>query len=177
VALVGATASFGWTLDRLYSLRGRLSLGPPSFFPAFCLYFASTDVNTAWLSFCLADGALVFGQASGWSPKTVANLAVLLLLAAWLTGIWVLLRKRNTWYGLAVIWALVGIFSRQRSNSLMRYLCIVLIFGAGLVTIFSVIRRRTRAERGKVDPLEQRSLTAADFVATGFRNPASDSST
>lgn len=139
-SLTAATAAFAWTLSQMYGLRRRFLLGPPSFH-AFCLYFASTDISTAWLSFSLADKLLVICKAYGAPQQTVDALAMVVIVAAWAGAMWVVSNKKSSYYGLAIIWILVGIYSRQTSQA-TRAMCLLLVFGLGLACIFSVMRKR-----------------------------------
>eukprot|EP00192_Tetraselmis_astigmatica_P013721 CAMPEP_0117677556 /NCGR_PEP_ID=MMETSP0804-20121206/16808_1 /TAXON_ID=1074897 /ORGANISM="Tetraselmis astigmatica, Strain CCMP880" /LENGTH=318 /DNA_ID=CAMNT_0005486847 /DNA_START=369 /DNA_END=1329 /DNA_ORIENTATION=- len=163
-SLLAATSAFAWTLVRLYNLRRKFSLGPPTA-KAYCLYFASTSINTAWLSFCLADGVLVVAQAHGAPLLAVDILAVVLIMVVWAAALWVVTKKKASYYGLTIVWVLVAVYGRQTAQP-MPAICLLLLLGLGLATIFSVIRRRNVCgAREKLEPAnrvdEEMPLTAA----------------
>eukprot|EP00873_Tetraselmis_striata_P046642 jgi/Tetstr1/466906/TSEL_011360.t1 len=141
VCLVGATAAFGYALVRVYSLRRRLSLGPPAMH-MYYLFFTSTAVNTAWLSFCLADGLLVICQAYGMPLPSLEALAIALLATITCAGVWIVSRKKSTDYGLTLIWVLVAIYDQPHAQHI-RAAALLFLAVTGLATIFSVMRRKS----------------------------------
>eukprot|EP00193_Tetraselmis_chui_P012302 CAMPEP_0177780082 /NCGR_PEP_ID=MMETSP0491_2-20121128/16994_1 /TAXON_ID=63592 /ORGANISM="Tetraselmis chuii, Strain PLY429" /LENGTH=310 /DNA_ID=CAMNT_0019299791 /DNA_START=226 /DNA_END=1158 /DNA_ORIENTATION=- len=136
---LGCLIGAGYALVRVYSLRRRLALGPPAIHQYY-LFFASTACNTAWLSFCLADGVLVICQTYGMPMHSLEVLAIVLLGAVNAAGVWVVSRKKSTDYGLTLIWVLVAVYSRQRGPHI-NLTALVLLAVTGLTTIFSVMRR------------------------------------
>uniref|UniRef100_A0A061S164 Uncharacterized protein n=1 Tax=Tetraselmis sp. GSL018 TaxID=582737 RepID=A0A061S164_9CHLO len=139
-SLLVAAAAFGSAMLELYGLRRKYALGPPSL-QLYCMYLASTAINTAWVSFRAADGVLVASKALGASAATVEGLSVCLITAASAVAVWVVSKKKSTSYGLTVIWILVAVYSNQK-RAMTGAICLLLMLIVGLATILSVVRKR-----------------------------------
>jgi hypothetical protein len=143
VCLAGAFAAFAWALWLLHSLAAST---PGRVHPlAYAFFFVPTAINAAWLSVATGLGALVLAGALGISTRADTVLAILLLLAACLLGLFVLVTQRDGFYGLTLVWALSAIAGRHSHLAPPVYItCLVCLSLLGLATILAFTRRRER---------------------------------
>eukprot|EP00884_Botryococcus_braunii_P017679 jgi/Botrbrau1/4595/Bobra.60_2s0081.1 len=137
--LIGAFASFGTALYRLYRLKDQH--GSLSNVLLYASFFLPTSVNTAWLSVASSVGLLIVPTAFG-VEMNLEPFAVVLAALITILGVVVVYRERDSVYTLTLVWALLAVYGKQ-STKPIRIGSLVCLVICCLCTIFAVLRRKT----------------------------------
>jgi hypothetical protein len=139
VCLLAGLASFGIALQHLYRLKHRHGSLSPALY---ALYFVPTSINTAWLSVASSIGVLMVPAEYGHSSHELRIGAILLALLATGVGVTLVLRQRDTFYGLTLIWSLTAVYENQDLKP-VGIAALICVATAVVATTFSVLRRRS----------------------------------
>jgi hypothetical protein len=133
-------------LNRLYTQR--YTHGPASKFSLYCLYFCSTSITTAWLSVASSVQLLI---ALLQYTQDLSGAAVCLSVVLVTAGAVVTVKRRDTAYGLTLVWALVAVYENSYVLGdvvLVHRVVLVGIVVMVVASAVSVLRRREHSGHG-----------------------------